>query len=302
MSQEFEIEVENQIVKITNPQKILWPQAQITKLDYIRYLVDVSSYMLPYLHDRLLTTIRYPDGIEGKSFYQKNRPEHSPSWIRSFLWRDTNYILANDLPTLVWLGNQACIELHVAFNLSQREAYPTELVFDLDPTDVENFSLVLEVALRIKEVLDSLGLSSQAKTSGASGLQIYIPIDPRYPYEETRLLNKFIAHYVADKFPQQVTVERLVKNRGSKLYFDYLQHWEGKTLPTPYTPRAVNEGCVSAPVTWEEVGKGFVPSDFTIKNMLDRLENNGDLFQSITTKKFGQSLDDLLDFVKPIVF
>lgn len=298
MIKEFEIEVEGHTIRITNPEKLLWPESQISKLDHIRYLIEMAPYFLSYAKDRLLTTIRYPDGINGKSFYQKNLPNHAPAWVATHVWRDTNYILANDIPTLVWLGNQACLEFHVSFNLYNQPKLPTELVFDLDPTDVDNFDLVLEVALRIKEVLDSLGLVSQPKTSGASGLQIYIPIEARYTYEQTRHLNKFIAHYIADKYPQQVTVERLIKNRGTKLYFDYIQHGEGRTLPAPYSPRARKEGSVSTPVTWEEVQVGFSPRDFTIKNVKQRINEMGDLFDLMTKQKEKQSIDRLLQFIK----
>jgi len=297
-SDEFDLEIGEYKLRITNPKKFLWPEDQITKLDYIHYLIAVAPVILPYLRDRLLTTIRYPDGIHGKSFYQKNRPEHAPEWIETQYWRETNYILPNNLETLIWLGNQACLELHVSFNKYQRERFPTELVFDLDPTDVENYELVLEVAGKIKEVLDSLGLFSQAKTSGASGLQIYIPITEHYTYDQTRKLNKFIAEYIASKNPQQVTLERLVKNRGTKLYFDYLQHWEGRTLPAPYSTRARKGGTVSTPVTWDEVKSGFRPTDFTILNILERIKNKGDLFSSITTEKKEQSLDELLAFLE----
>ena len=298
MHQSFEIEVEGKSIRITNPEKLLWPDIEISKMDYIRYLVDMSPYILPYVQNRLLTTIRYPDGIHGKSFYQKNIPDHAPEWIQTHHWRETEYIVLHDLPTLVWLGNQACLEFHVSFNFFQRESYPTELVFDLDPTDVDNFALVLEVSLKIKEVIDSLGLYSQPKTSGASGLQIYIPIEARYTYEETHLFNKFIAQYVAEKSPKEVTLERLVKNRGKKLYFDYIQHGEGRTLPAPYSTRAREAGSVSTPVSWDEIGRGFLPTDFSMLTIGHRMEQKGDLFAPITTARRNQSLDHLLDFLR----
>ncbi|WP_134699014.1 non-homologous end-joining DNA ligase [Ammoniphilus sp. YIM 78166] len=296
--EEFEIEVEGRKLRITNPQKVLWPEAEVTKLEYIQYLVEIAPYMLSYLSERLLTTIRYPDGIHGKSFYQKNIPDHAPDWVKTQVWRDTQYILANDLPTLVWLGNQACLELHVAFNKAQYERYPTELVFDLDPMDLEDYSHVLEIALLIREVLQALGLSSQAKTSGASGLQIYIPIEEKYTYEETHVLNKFIAQYIAEKYPQKVTIERMVKNRGNKLYFDYIQHGEGRTLPVVYSLRARPAASVSAPVSWEEVQRGFHPTDFTIRNMKERMLKVGDLFITVTNAENKHSLDTLLSFLK----
>ncbi|HJV46404.1 MAG TPA: non-homologous end-joining DNA ligase [Bacillota bacterium] len=298
MRDDFELEIEGKVVHITNPKKALWPELEIHKLDYIRYLIEMAPYILPYTTNRLLTTIRFPNGIHGKSFYQKNVPEHAPEWLQVYSYRDTNYIVASNLPTLVWLGNQASLELHVTFNLINQPSQPTELVFDLDPTDVEDYSLVLETSCRIKEILDSLGLYSQPKTSGATGIQIYLPIATRYSYEETRQLNKFIAQYIEGKYPHLVTLERLVKNRGTKLYFDYLQHWEGKTLPAPYSARARTAASVSAPVTWEEVYQGFHPTDFTLRNMKERIDKMGDLFSTITTEKKEQSLDELLNFIK----
>lgn len=298
VAEEFELNVEGRLLKITNPEKEIWPDAALSKFDYIRYLTEISPFILPYITNRLLTTIRYPDGIHGKSFYQKNIPDHAPKWIATHNWRETTYILANDIQTLIWLGNQACLELHAAFNRVDNEKCPTELVLDLDPTDTDNFSLVLEVALLIKENLDGLGLFSQPKTSGATGMQIYVPIEIRYTYEETRKLGKFIAQYIAEKHPDKVTLERLVKNRGVKLYIDYLQHWEGKTLAAPYTPRAREGAPVSAPVTWREVEKGFLPIDFRISNIRERIKKVGDLFASVTTERKNQSLDELLTFIR----
>lgn len=289
--------VEGREIKVTNAEKLFWPEMGITKLDYIKYLVEVAPFMVAYTKNRLLTTIRFPDGINGKSFYQKNIPRSAPEWIATFVWSDTEYILLNDLPTLVWLANQACLEIHVSFHMANQDDYPTELVFDLDPSDVHNFTLVRETALQIKEIFDALGIRCIAKTSGATGLQIYVPIQPKYTFQETRRLGEFIARYIAEKNPQSVTLERLVKNRGSKLYIDYLQHWKGKTLAAPYTARSRAEATVSAPVTWPEVEKGIHPTEFTMLTMPKRIRQVGDLFRSITTEKNNQSLDDMLSHI-----
>lgn len=301
MSQTFEIEVEQRVVRISNPEKILWPDLKLTKMHFIRYLIEMSAYLLPYVQNRLLTTIRFPHGIGEPSFYQKNVPSYAPNWIATYEWKGTTYILLNDLPTLVWLGNQACLEYHVPFNFFNESHIPSEIVFDLDPSDADNFNLVLEVALLLKEVLDSLGLVSQAKTSGATGMQIYIPIERRYTYEQTYPFNQFIAHYMAEKYPQSITLERFVKNRGKKLYFDYLQHGEGKTLAAPYFPRARKTGTVSTPVSWEEVRDGFHPHDFTMETIVERVKEKGDLFAPITTDRQEQSLDGLLEEINVFV-
>ncbi|OEH85805.1 DNA polymerase domain-containing protein [Desulfuribacillus stibiiarsenatis] len=290
---DYQLTINNKIIKITNPNKVLWPKDQVTKLQYVSYIMKMADYILTYSKHRYLTTIRYPDGVEGKNFYQKNIPTHAPEWIESKVWNGTNYILPNEKETLVWLANLACLELHVSFNTWKKDDFPTELVFDLDPTDVTRFEHVLELALHLRDILLQLGLTSYPKTSGASGLQVYVPIQPKYPYELTRQIGKFIAEYMQHMYPKDITVERLVKMRGNKLYVDYLQHWRGKTLPAPYSVRAKETPNVSTPVTWKEVEKGFIPSDFTIFNVPNRCEKYGDLFHW----KERQSLDIILDFL-----
>lgn len=293
----FTLDIEGNQVTITNPDKPLWPEMGIRKIDYLQYLIDVAPYLLPYTRHRLLTTIRYPHGIAGHSFFQKNRPSYSPEWLQSHRWHDTDYLLLNDLATLVWLGNQACLEFHIPFD-RHASGYPSELAFDLDPPDNSYFDLVRETALQVKQVLDSLGLFSLAKTSGASGLQIYLPLKERYTYQQTRQISHFIAQYLTDRYPQTITIERLIKNRGQKLYFDYLQHGEGRTLPAPYSPRACKEATISTPVTWEEIEKGFSPQDFTMSTIRNRLQNKGDLFSPLLNEEQKQTLDELLSFIE----
>lgn len=179
-----------------------------------------------------------------------------------------------------------------------RENYPTELVFDLDPPDANRFDLVLEVALQLNETLRSLGFASVPKTSGAKGMQICVPIDPRYTFEQARQINTFIAKYMIEQMPEKMTLERAVAKRGNKLYFDYLQLWKGRTMPAPYSVRAKPEGTFSAPVTWEEVAKGFDPADFTMHTMHRRISENGDLFSPITTERRHQNVDHILSFIQ----
>ncbi|OEF98592.1 non-homologous end-joining DNA ligase [Desulfuribacillus alkaliarsenatis] len=290
----YQLKVDEKVISISNPDKYLWPNS-VTKLDFIKYIYEIADYMLPYVKNRLLTTIRYPNGVDDdKSFYQKNVPAHAPEWITSKNWNGTNYILPNDKATLVWLANLAALEMHVSFNYWQSEDYPTELVFDLDPSVTDRFDQVLEIALYLNDNLLQIGLHSIAKTSGATGIQIYIPIKPIYKYEQTRKVAKFIAEYMENKYPKIITTERLVKQRGTKLYIDYLQHWRGKTLPAPYSVRARQQPTVSTPVTWEEVEKGFKPEDFTIFNTIERIEKLGNLF----IFKDEHSLDQVLKFIK----
>lgn len=282
-------------LKISNPDKIMWPETGTTKLDYISYLYHVSDYILPYLMNRCLTVIRFPDGVEGESFYQKNIPSHAPAWIQTTLWKNTEYILCNTKETLLWLANLASLEFHITFNRIEKENCPTELVFDLDPS-VPGFPRVREAALVLREALNALSLTSYAKTSGATGMQVYVPLVWKYTYQDIRKVSHFLSTFLVEKRPDLFTVERLKKNRGEKLYIDYVQQAPGKTLPAPYSLRARILPVVSTPVTWEEVEKGFVPEDFTIDTILKRLEEKGDLFAPLHRGE-KESLDEVLEFI-----
>ncbi|MFC7440570.1 non-homologous end-joining DNA ligase [Laceyella putida] len=287
------VKVDGMELKISNPEKLLFPH--VSKWEFILTYYRLAPYLLPYCRDRALTTIRFPDGVNGKSFYQKNVPAHRPDWIETKRDGEVEYVLLNNAPTLIWLANLACVELHVSFNTIHDPLMPTELVFDLDPS-VPDFLRVVEVALLIRELLHKLNLDGIVKTSGASGLQIYIPLEPRYTYEQTRKVGKFISHYLAELHPALVTVERMVNKRGNKVYFDYLQHWHKKTLIAPYSLRAVPEATVSTPLLWEELTPELTPKQFTSANIFDRLEKKGDLFADGLRKKIR--LDDILQFIE----
>ncbi len=294
-TKEYELTIDNHTLSITNPDKPLWPEAGVTKLDYLRYLLIVAAPLLRYSKDRLLTVIRYPHGIGDKHFYQKNAPDYAPDWIQTHMWENVRYVLCNDRATLLWMANQAALEWHVSFHLAKDET-PTELVFDLDPS-TDDFAVVIESALLLKQLLDELQLPSWVKTSGSSGLQIYVPIELRYTFEQTRQVGHFIASYLVSKHPSLLTIERLVKNRGDKLYIDYLQHWRGKTLPAPYSTRAKEQATVSTPLVWEEVPDCH-PTDFTVYTVPKRLETFGDLFSSISAPTKRASLDAILGFLQ----
>lgn len=291
-----EIVVEGRKIEITDHDKIIWEGQRITKMDYIHYLLDVSPYLIEHAKDRLLMIWIYPHGIDGKKIEKRSVPKTAPEWISSAYYKDKERILLNDRPTLVWAANYGAIEFHVPFDRHDKPDYPLEMVFDLDP-EHDSFDLVLEVSIKLKQLLDSLGLTSVPRTSGSSGMQIFVPIRPNYTFEETRKLNAFIANYFAEQMPQKVTLERVVSKRGKKLYFDYLQLWRGRTMPAVYSARAKSEATVAAPLDWSEVAAGIKPMDFTIMNMKKRLQEKGDLFKLITTDKHNQSLDDILRFI-----
>jgi bifunctional non-homologous end joining protein LigD len=292
---EYVLRADGKELTVSNPFKPLWPEAEVNKLGYIQYLMEVSPSLLPYTKNRLLTVIRYPHGIHDKHFFQKNLPDYAPEWIATKRWENTLYPLCNDLPTLIWMANQAALEWHVSFHLADDEI-PTELVFDLDPSTPE-FEPAAQAAIYLKEVLDELRLPSFVKTSGASGLQVYIPIERRYSFEQTRTVSQFVSSYLVQQHPELFTMERKVKDRGSKLYIDYLQHWRGKTLPAPYSTRARPEATVSTPLRWDEVAK-IHPTQFTVHTVPGRLKQMGDLFQPLLDPSARVSLDPILQFLK----
>jgi bifunctional non-homologous end joining protein LigD len=227
----------------------------------------------------------------------KNRKAAAPAWLSQTLYKGKNRLLLNNKATLIWVANSA-LELHVPFDIYTKGDHPTELVLDLDPTEVENIEQVREIALILKEVLDSLGLWSLPKTSGKSGLHIHVPIAPIYTFEQCRVVNQFLAKYIAEKYPAKVTLERVVSNRGSKLYLDFLQLWKGRTLPAPYSVRAISRATVATPLDWHEV-ETFNPNDFNLLNIVKRLAVKVDLLRPLTEDKpkYETSLETILTFI-----
>lgn len=286
------ITVEGQTVTVSNPDKLLWPEAGITKMIYLQKLAELSPYLLRYCNNRLLTTIRYPGGIHKDFFYQKNTPEPTPDYVQTSERDDIRYVVLNDLPTLLWLGNLAAIEFHPSLHYVG-ENLPCEWMVDLDPS-IEDEPRIMEAACYVGDVLSSLGLSSIPKTSGATGVQIIVPIQYGVTFDELRVIGHFVARYVTEKYPDLFTIERLKRDRDNKIYFDYLQHYSGKTLAAPYTPRARTAASVSTPLTWDEVRSNPHPSQFHLLNISERLQTCGDLLQSIPP----QSLDLILSHLQ----
>ena len=293
------VEIPSTVI-ITNPDKPLWDNPKITKTDYLQYLVTVAPFMLPFLKDRLLTVIRFPHGMFGESFYQKNCPDYAPDFIQTSRHDDTDFILCNNIDTLIWLGNQLAMEYHIPFQSIHYE-HPSEIVFDLDPPSTEYFPLAIQAALMMKDIFDQLNLHSFVKTSGRKGLQVYIPLpDGMFSYEMTRKFTQFIAEYLISKEPTLFTVERLKKNRGNRLYIDYVQHWEGKTIIAPYSPRGNEVAGVATPLDWKEVNEALRPDQFTLYNLNERLERIGNPFSNFFLCKEKQPFEPVLQFLKQV--
>lgn len=273
------ITVNGQEIIITNPEKLLWPECGITKQIYLQKLAALSPYLLRYCRDRLLTVIRYPHGVTGMSFYQKNAPDPLPDFVQTAIHDNINYIVLQGLPELLWLGNLAALEFHPSLHYVGSEL-PCEWMIDLDPSrEVE--PRIMEATAIVGSVLKSLGLSSVPKTSGATGVQIIVPIEPSVTFDELRKVGFFVGRYVTEKHPNLFTLERLKKHRGDRIYFDYLQHYSGKTLAAPYTPRARSLATVSTPLLWEEVEMDIAPTDFHLLNIEERLRSKGDLIEQV---------------------
>ncbi|MEC9488889.1 MAG: non-homologous end-joining DNA ligase [Halanaerobium sp.] len=285
------LEIGQYRVKLTNLEKVFWPELDLTKADLVKYYIDVGNYILPHLRDRPLSMNPYPDGIKGKSFYQKRCPEEAPAFVeRTPIYsehkgKQISWCLLNNLPSLVWAANRACIELHVWFSRWQSGGRPDFAVFDLDPAGDTGFAEVREVALMIKGLLDELGLQAYVKTSGKTGLHLYIPIKQEYTYVSVRNFLGHIGRVIADARPELATLEWNIEKRGSRIYIDYRQNVRGKTLAAPYSLRPVEGARVSAPITWAELERGAVPADFTIFNILSRLERVGDIFHDVLARR-----------------
>ncbi|HYK72768.1 MAG TPA: DNA ligase D [Pseudoneobacillus sp.] len=285
-------------VVITHPDKPIWKDPLINKMEYLFYLREISPYMLPFLKDHLLTVIRYPHGLFGEPFYQKNCPDYAPSFIQTYLFDDINYIICNDLKTLVWLGNQLAIEFHIPFQTIQSKG-PSEIVFDLDPPSREDFAIAIKAALYIKEILDQLNLIGFVKTSGSKGLQVHIPLPKdKFNYQDTRLFTEFVANFLVSKEPYLFTIERKKKNRGNRLYVDYVQHAEGKTIIAPYSARGKEEATVATPLFWDEVNENLHIKQFTLQNIMERVKKQGCPLQSYFKVKEQQPFEPVLQFLK----
>jgi bifunctional non-homologous end joining protein LigD len=281
-----EVRINRHKLKLTNLDKVFFPDEGYTKGDIIEYYRKVSKYMLPYLKDRPESMLRHPNGIYGKSFFQKNIEHTPPEWIKTErIYSEhtedyINYLICNDEATLVFMANLGCIEINPWFSRVQSQEYPDYLVIDLDPEEI-SFNKVIETALQVKEALDIAGAKSFCKTSGATGIHVYVPLKAKYHYDVAKEFALVIGKMVNTWIPEFTSLERSPSKRKKKVYLDYLQNRKGQTLAAPYSVRPKPGATVSTPLKWEEVKEGLHPSDFTIKNIHKRLDKTGDLFKGV---------------------
>lgn len=283
-------------LKLTNLDKIFWPELSLTKRDLLEYYYTVAGWLVPHLAERPMAMKRYPDGIHGEYFWQKDSPKELPSWIATETIAEgggrNRYILVNDAPTLIYLANLGCIDLNPWSSRSGSLDSPDWLIVDLDPFDVA-FDAVIETALACKQVLDDLGLSGYPKTSGATGMHILVPLAPIYQYAQARHLAEIIVKLTLARAPQTATLEPAIKDRAGRVYLDWLQNIRGKTVAAAYAPRPEIEATVSTPLAWSEVRPGLNPAAFTIKTVPSRLNDIGDIFQPVLNEK--QRIEPILE-------
>jgi bifunctional non-homologous end joining protein LigD len=288
-----EITINGRKLTITNKSKLYWPDEKITKGDVINYYNAIHPYILPYLKNRPQSLKRTPNGIRDEGFYQKDAGEGTPAWVKRETLRaesakkDIDYIICNDLQTLLYLNNLGCIEINAWNSRITKLEYPDYLVLDIDPSEENTFEDVIEVALVIKEILDKAEAPSYCKTSGATGLHIYIPLHAVYTYEQVRMFAEAVALLAEEQLPKKATVERSLAKRGDKIYLDYLQNKKGQTLASVYSLRPKPGATASTPLQWKEVKPGLHPSDFNIHNLLKRLKKCGDLFAPVLSEKIN---------------
>ena len=298
------VEVEGRKLKLSNLEKVLYPASGFTKGQVVDFYVRIAPVLVPHLAGRPLTMKRYPEGVgdDQEYFFEKNAPMHRPDWVKTApIWSESNhrtihFILANDLPTLVWIANLASIELHPSLSLAADIRTPTAIVFDLDPGAPANIVQCAQVGLWVREIFDHFGLQSFPKTSGSKGLQIYIPLHTKTSYEQTKSFAHAVARLLEQEHPELVVSDIKKAVRTNKVFIDWSQNDEHKTTISVYSLRAREQPTVSTPVLWDEVEQALKEKDagrlvFEAKDVLARVEKMGDLFDPVL--KLQQKLPQL---------
>ena len=278
-------------VTISNSGKIFWKEEIITKGELIEYYQEICPIILPYIKNRPQSLHRFPDGISGKSFYQKDVSHlNLPKWIKtknihaSSSEKSTKYLVCDNCESVIYMINLGCIEIHPWSSKIDHLNYPDWITIDLDPFDV-SFRTVVTVAIELNKLLTELKIKSFCKTSGASGMHIYIPLHQSLNYEEAKKTAYHYAMLLHEKFPDITSLERIPAKRKGKVYLDYLQNNKGQTLAAPYSVRPFPNAPVSAPLYWDEIDDNLDKNQFTIKTMLNRINKTGDVWKDFFNTK-----------------
>jgi bifunctional non-homologous end joining protein LigD len=296
MSKPEVVEIEGKHLSLTNLDKILYPATGFTKGQVIDYYARIAPVLLPHLKDHPLTLKRYPEGVDKEYFFEKNATKHRPDWVKTApIWsegnqRDVNYILANELPTLVWIANLASIELHPSLSLAKDIMFPRSMVFDLDPGTPANIVQCCQVGIWLRDIFAHFGLQSFPKTSGSKGLQVYVPLNSTTSYDATKPFAHALARLLENEHRELVVSDMKKELRVGKVFVDWSQNDEHKTTVSVYSLRAREHPTVSTPVKWEEVEQALKKKDvnllvFEAGQVLDRVQKMGDLFEPVLKLK-----------------
>ena len=281
--------IEGHEIKFTHLSKIYWPNEKLTKRDMLNYYYQVAPFILPYLKGRPQSLNRYPNGIEGESFYQKDVKGKAPEWLETFAYhseadnREKEFLVATDEASLLYMASLGCIEMNPWSSTIKKPNYPDWCIIDLDP-DKNPFDQVIEAARVTYKLLESIEVSSYCKTSGSTGIHIYIPMGAKYTYEESKEFARSIVTIVNGEIPKFTSIERPTANRKGKIYLDFLQNRPQATLAAPYSVRPKPGATVSMPLFWEELKKGLKMRDFTMRNAVARIIKEGDIFKPVLGK------------------
>ncbi|HEX4682207.1 MAG TPA: non-homologous end-joining DNA ligase [Gemmatimonadaceae bacterium] len=297
---DVELRVDAKHVKLTNLNKLFWPERNITKRDLLQYYATVSGVLLPHLRDRAMVMKRYPNGARGKCFFMKRAPSPRPDWIETCSIEHASgnvidFSMVQDVPSLLWVVNLGCIDLNQWYARCDDVDRPDYIHFDLDPVAGASFGKVLEAAKIVRDALESLGMTPLVKTTGSSGVHIYVPIVRGPLQKQVWTFAKALAQHLAEKHPKLLTAEYIIAKRPrGRVLVDYNQNAWGRTLASIYSPRPKKNAPVSTPVTWDEVESGFAIEDFRIDNVPARIAKLGDLWKPLLAAKGRFKLEKLL--------
>src|SRR5579862_5384755 len=286
------VEIQGRQLKLSNLDKVLYPATGFTKGQVIEYYAHIGPVLVTHLVGRPLTLKRYPNGVDSQFFFEKNATAHRPEWIKTApIWsegnrRNVNYILADDLPTIVWMANLAAIELHPSLSMAKKIECPTMMVFDLDPGPPANIVQCCQVAMWLREIFEHFGLQSFPKTSGSKGMQLYVPLNTPTTFDATKLFSHALAQLLEHDHPGEVVSDMKKQIRTGKVFVDWSQNDEHKTTIAVYSLRARERPTVSTPVTWDEVERALRKKDagllvFEAPQVVERFEKRGDLFAPV---------------------
>jgi DNA ligase D-like protein (predicted polymerase)/DNA ligase D-like protein (predicted 3'-phosphoesterase) len=295
-----EVQVDGHALTFRHLSKKYWPKEGFTKRQLLNYYYEASPFILPYLKDRPQSLNRFPNGISGESFYHKDVTATAPEWVKQFPYRtngeNKNFLVVEDTASILWMANQGSIEMNPWNSRIQTPDHPDWCIIDLDPTDKNTFDEVIKTALVTKDVLDEFNVVAYPKTSGSTGMHIYIPLGTKYTYDESQMFAQIIATEVRDRLPAMTSIERMTNKRKGKIYVDFLQNRPKATLAAPYSVRPKPGATVSMPLQWDEIKKGLKMNQFTMENTLAQVRERGDLFKPVLGK--GINMEKILQAIQ----